>query len=416
MTKRYVIVGGGQAGFAFADELRRKDKESSVTLLCAEAELPYQRPPLSKQYIKGETSRDRLFFRNAEWFERKNIEVRTSAAVVSIDRQSQQVVLACGDSIRYDLLMLATGSTPRQLHAKIGGDLSGVLTVRNIDDADQLRNIFAPAKRVLVVGGGYIGLEAAAVARSFDCEVRVLEMAERILQRVACVDTSDYFRTLHQSHGVVINESLGLDHLEGDNGAVSKAHFTNGDTMDVDAVIVGIGIEPNIGLAADAGLDINNGIAVNHFAQTSDEHIYSAGDCASFDRRGNRIRLESVQNAVDQAKAAAQHACGAGEQYNPTPWFWSDQYDVTLQIAGLNAGYDNIVRRSGSREGGASFWYFKGDQLLALDAMNDAKTYVMGRKILELGKSISHREAADSSVELKAIATGHRGASGGMGQ
>ncbi len=405
MNKRFVIVGGGQAGFAFADELRRKDKESSITLLCAEAELPYQRPPLSKQYVKGETSRDRLFFRDTEWFERKAIEIRTSTAVASIDRQSQQVVLSNGDSLAYDALMLATGSTPRRLPTKIGGDLSGVLTVRDINDADQLRDIFASGKRILVVGGGYIGLEAAAVARSFDCEVRVIEMAERILQRVACTETSNYFRALHQSNGVVINESLGLDRLEGDNGVVTKAYLTNGESMDVDAVIVGIGIETSAQLAVDAGLDIDNGVAVNHFAQTSDELIYSAGDCASFDWRGTRIRLESVQNAVDQAKAAANHICGLGKPYDPMPWFWSDQYDVKLQIVGLNTGFDNIVRRAGSREEGESFWYFKGGQLLAIDAMNDAKTYVMGRKILELGKSISPSEAADASVDLKQIAS-----------
>jgi len=400
-----VVVGGGQAGFAFADELRRKDKESAVTILCAEAELPYQRPPLSKQYVKGDTSRERLFFRNAEWFEKKDIQVRTSAEVTRIDRDTKQVLLASGESLAYDALMLATGSIPRRLPAKIGGDLTGVLTVRDINDADQLRELFAPSKRVLVVGGGYIGLEAAAVARSFDCDVHVLEMAERILQRVACIETSDFFRQLHQSHGVVINESLGLDRLEGDNGVVTKAFFTDGNSMEVDAVIVGIGIEPDVQLAVDAGLTIDNGVAVNGYAQTSDEAIYSAGDCASFDWRGSRIRLESVQNAVDQAKAAAQHALGVAKRYDPTPWFWSDQYDVTLQIVGLNTGYDNIVQRDGAREGGQSYWYFKGDQLLAVDAMNDAKTYVMARKILELGKPISPSEAADASVDLKARAT-----------
>jgi len=405
MSKRFVIVGGGQAGFAFADELRRKDKDSAITLLCAEAELPYQRPPLSKQYVKGDTSLERLFFRNAEWFDKKGITVRTSASVSHIDRDQQQVVLSDDESIPYDALMLATGSTPRRLPAKIGGDLSGVLTVRDINDANQLRKLLTPGKRVLVVGGGYIGLEAAAVARHFDCEVRVLEMAERILQRVACVQTSDFFRALHQSHGVTIDESLGLDHLEGNNGAVSKAHFTDGSNMDVDAVIVGIGIEPNAQLAADASLAIENGVLVNEFAQTSDPVIYSAGDCASFDWRGSRIRLESVQNAVDQAKAAAQHALGVAKPYDPTPWFWSDQYDVTLQIVGLNTGYDKVVKREGAREGGQSYWYFKGDQLLAVDAMNDAKTYVMARKILELGKPISAEDAADISVDLKAIAT-----------
>lgn len=404
MSKRYVIIGGGQAGFAFADELRRKDTESSITLFCSEVELPYQRPPLSKQFVKGDISRDRLFFRNNDWYSRKNIDVRTAVTVTSIDRKNKSLGLDDGSSAAYDALLISTGSTPRELPSAIGGDLEGVLTIRDINDADELRDLLAPGKCVLVVGGGYIGLEAAAVARSFDCHVHVLEMAERILQRVACQETSQFFRKLHVANGVEVSEGVGLELLIGDKGVVTQAILSNGEQIDVDAVIVGIGIEPNIVLAQEAGLTIDNGIAVNQFAQTSDEAIYSAGDCASFDWRGSRIRLESVQNAVDQAKAAAHHALGMSKPYDPTPWFWSDQYDVTLQIVGLNTGYDQVVRRAGAREGGESFWYFKGDTLLAVDAMNDAKTYVMARKILELGKSVSIEEAADPSTDLKAIA------------
>ncbi len=404
MSKRYVIVGGGQAGFAFADELRRKDTDSSITLLCSEAELPYQRPPLSKQYIKGDTVRDRLFFRNSDWYSRKNIEVLTSTTAQRLNRDEKTVELADGSSISYDALLISTGSSPRELPSEIGGDLNGVLTIRDIKDADKLRDMLAQSKRVLVIGGGYIGLEAAAVARSFDCQVRVLEMAERILQRVACQETSRFFQQLHKAKGVAISEGLGLERLAGDKGSVSHAYLSNGEKIDVDAVIVGIGIRPNISLAEEAGLEINNGIAVNQYAQTSDDAIYSAGDCASFDWRGSRIRLESVQNAVDQAKAAAHHALGLAKPYDPTPWFWSDQYDITLQIVGLNTGYDTVIRREGAREGGESYWYFKGETLLAVDAMNDAKTYVMARKILELGKSISTLQAADASVDLKEIA------------
>lgn len=404
--KRYLIVGGGQAGFSFAEQIRRKDTESNVLMLCAEPELPYQRPPLSKQYVKGEIPKSKLYFRDADWFERKDIRVKTSQTVLAIDTDQQHVTLADRTTEPYDKLMLSTGSTARELPASIGGDLDNVFTIRDINDADKFQSLLATGKRVLIVGGGYIGLEAAAVAAGFNCTVRVLEMSERILQRVACPDTSDFFRQLHKQHGVEISEQLALDRLDGVDGVVSKAFFKDGSSMDVDIVVVGIGIFPNTDLASAAGLSVDNGIVVNEFAQSSNPNIYAAGDCAGFEWRGNNIRLESVQNAVDQAKAAAKHACGEAEAYNPMPWFWSDQYDVTLQIAGLNTGYDVVIRRAGSREGGVSFWYFKGDSLLAIDAMNDPKTYVMGRKILELGKPISQQQAADSSVDLKAIAKG----------
>ncbi|MBX2837445.1 MAG: NAD(P)/FAD-dependent oxidoreductase [Gammaproteobacteria bacterium] len=402
MTDAIVVIGGGQAAFSFAEQIRRKDAESTLTVLCDEHELPYNRPPLSKQYVKAEIKKDKLLFRDRSWYERKNIDVRVSTPVAAVDISAQSIVLDSGDTLPYTKALMATGSVPKRLPASIGGELGNVLTLRNVIDADAFAKELSFGKRVLIIGGGYIGLEAAAVARHFDAQVCVLEMSERILQRVACRETSDFFRKLHTDNGVEIKEKLSLDRLEG-RSRVQKAYFSDGSEMDVDLVLVGIGVEPNTQLAQKAGLAIDNGIVVNEHAQTSEPTIYAAGDCACFPWRGTRVRLESVQNAVDQAKVAALHASGTVVAYNPTPWFWSDQFDVTLQIAGLNTGYNAVVRRKGSREGGESFWYFKDDQLLALDAVNDPKTYVLGRKALERDIPLTQQHVADDSLDLKTL-------------
>ncbi len=260
-----------------------------------------------------------------------------------------------------------------------------------------------PGKRVLVVGGGYIGLEAAAVAATLGLEVHVAEMASRILQRVAAPQTSDYFRQLHQSHGVMIMEEKALDHLVGANGRATQARFKDGTALDVDFVLVGIGVTPNDQLARDAGLEIANGIAVDHATKTSDPDIHAAGDCASFEFRGQRIRLESVQNAIDQGEIAARAIAGEDVDYRPVPWFWSDQYDVKLQIAGLNIGYDRTVLRPGPRDGAVSIWYFAGPNFIAVDSINDSKTYMFGKRILELGRNLTLEQAADPDFDLKAL-------------
>jgi 3-phenylpropionate/trans-cinnamate dioxygenase ferredoxin reductase subunit len=273
--------------------------------------------------------------------------------------------------------------------------------VRDKRDADRLAGEMRAGRRLLIIGGGYIGLEAAAVARHLGLEVTLIEMADRILQRVAARETADIMRDIHHAHGVVIREKTGLRRLVGDNGKVTAAELSDGSVIDVDFVIVGIGVTPNDQLAQSSGLEIANGIVVDQFVRTSDPAIFAMGDCAMLPWNGMHIRLESVQNAVDQAEAAAAVMAGGTAPYEPKPWFWSDQYDVKLQIAGFNLGYDETLLRPGSREGSASVWYFREGKLIAVDAVNEAKAYVTGKKLLESGRTPDRSALADPAVDFK---------------
>jgi 3-phenylpropionate/trans-cinnamate dioxygenase ferredoxin reductase subunit len=393
-----VVVGAGQAGSAVVAKLRGLGFDGQITLVGEEPAPPYQRPPLSKAYLMGEMEEERLWLRSNAFYAEQNITLRLGEKVSAIDRAAKTLTVG-DDTLSYDHLVLTTGSTPRRLPAAIGGDLAGVYTVRTLADVDAMRAEFAPGRRVVIVGGGYIGLEAAAVARKLGLEVTVLEMAPRILQRVAAPETSDYIRALHQAHGVTILESTGLDRLLG-TGHVSGVRLQDGRELPADFVIAGVGIIPGQALAEAAGLEIENGIKTDAHGRTSDPFIWSAGDCASFPWKGGRIRLESVGNAIDQAEVVAENILGAGKDYVAKPWFWSDQYDCKLQIAGLNTGYDNIVTRGPEGEG-VSFWYYQGDTLLAVDAMNDPRGYMVGKRLIEMGKSPEKAKIFDLSVQLK---------------
>lgn len=401
MAGRLVIVGAGQAAFALAAKLRALKDTRPITMVGIEKTLPYQRPPLSKKYLLGEMSFDRLLFRPEQWFHDNDVEVRLSTWVEKIDRDQRQVVMQDGSRLDYETLALATGSTPRQLPASVGGELRGVYVARDKRDADLLTGEMRAGRRLLIIGGGYIGLEAAAVARHLGLEVTVIEMAERILQRVAAKETADIMRTIHLGHDVVIREGVGLTKLIETNGHVSGAELSDGSVIEVDFVIAGIGVTPNDQLAKEAGLDVANGIVVDEFARSSDPAIYAMGDCAMLPWKGMRIRLESVQNAVDQAEAAAALMAGGSAPYEPKPWFWSDQYDVKLQIAGFNLGYDETLLRPGAREGSASVWYFKAGELIAVDAINDARAYVAGKKMIESGITPDKALLADPATDLK---------------
>ncbi len=395
-----VIVGAGQAGASLAAKLRSLGYRGPVTMIGEETAPPYQRPPLSKGYLLGEMELDRLYLRAPSFWEEQGVTLKLGAPVTAIDRTAK-TVRAGGETISYDQLALTTGSRPRRLPAAVGGDLTGVYTVRTLADVDAMAAEFRAGRRLLIVGGGYIGLEAAAVGAKLGLSVTLIEMAPRILQRVAAPETSDYFRALHADHGVRIIENTGLDRLTGE-GRVAGAVLSDGSAIETDFVIVGVGITPMTILAEEAGLDIENGIRTDAEGRTSDPAIWAAGDCASFPYQGGRIRLESVGNAIDQAELVAANMLGAGTAYAAKPWFWSDQYDVKLQIAGLNTGYDRIVTRKG--EGGAvSFWYYRGDQLLALDAMNDARAYMIGKRLIEAGKSPDPALIADPAADLKPL-------------
>lgn len=394
-----VVIGAGQAGASLVSKLRGDGYRGAITLIGDEPVPPYQRPPLSKKYLLGDMPAERLYLRPESFYSDTDVDLRLGAPVTGIDPVARLVMLGAA-RLPYEHLVLATGSIPRRLPPAVGGDLDGVHVVRTLADVDKMRPGFVPGARVLIVGGGYIGLEAAAVAAARGMTVTLVEMAERILQRVAAPETSAYFRDLHIRHGVDLREGVGLDRLSGD-GRVRAARLDDGTEIAVDMVIVGVGIVPDTRLAEAAGLDIDNGIAVDGQGRTSDPAIWAVGDCASFPHDGARLRLESVPNAIDMAECVAGNIMGAGTPYVPRPWFWSDQYDVKLQIAGLNTGYDRVV----TREAGAavSFWYFKEDRLLAVDAMNDPRAYMVGKRLIEAGKTADPDVVADAAADLKSL-------------
>jgi 3-phenylpropionate/trans-cinnamate dioxygenase ferredoxin reductase subunit len=395
-----VIVGAGQAGAALAAKLRASGHQGQITMIGEEPAPPYQRPPLSKAYLLGEMEEERLWLRAPSFWADQKITLKLGQRVTAIDTAARTVT-AGAEVIGYDHLALTTGSTPRRLPAAIGGHLPGVYTVRTLADVDAMRAECVAGRRVVIVGGGYIGLEAASVAAKLGLDVTVLEMAPRILQRVAAPETSDYIRALHQAHGVKIMESTGLGRLLGES-RVTGVRLSDGRELPADFVIVGVGITPNTSEAEAAGIALDNGIATDAFGRTSAPGVWAAGDCASFPWQGGRIRLESVGNAIDQAEVVAENILGAGKEYIAAPWFWSDQYDCKLQIAGLNTGYDRLVTRPG--DGGAvSFWYYRGNRLLALDAMNDARAYMVGKRLIETGKSPDPATIADPATNLKAL-------------
>ncbi|UWP88581.1 NAD(P)/FAD-dependent oxidoreductase [Aliiroseovarius crassostreae] len=396
-----IVIGAGQAGASLVAKLRNSGFEGQVTLIGEESAPPYQRPPLSKAYLLGDMALERLYLRPESFYAEQDITLRLSTRVDAIDVAAKQVVIG-DERLAYDQLALTTGSAPRHLPAAIGGDLAGVHVVRTLGDVDRMEPEFSEGRRVLIVGGGYIGLEAAAVAAKKGLQVTLVEMADRILQRVAAPETSDYFRTLHTTHGVRILEGIGLETLTGD-GRVSGARLSDGTALEVDFVIVGVGITANTTLAEAAGIEVENGIKTDAEGRTSAPDIWAAGDCASFPYRGERIRLESVPNAIDQAEVVARNMMGEGVEYLAKPWFWSDQYDVKLQIAGLNTGYDRVITRPGDKEGAVSFWYYQGDTLLAVDAANDPRAYMIGKRLIEGGKSPAPKAVADIGIELKSL-------------
>ena len=405
MAAPIVIVGAGQAAASFISRHIALGSEQPLLLVGEESHPPYQRPPLSKKYLLGELERERLLIRPLQWYADQAVELRLDTRIDTIDRGRRQVVSSAGESIEYDKLLLCTGSSARTLPDEIGGSLDGVFTLRSITDIDRMSPEFQAGRKLLIVGGGYIGLEAAAVGRQLGLEVTVLEMADRILQRVAAAATSDYFRKLHSAHGVSLHESARMTRLLSDGGKVCGAELESGDIIDADLVLVGIGSIPNTEIAQAAGLECANGICVSETCQTSDAGIYAAGDCSNFVRNGQHIRLESVQNAADQGDLIARFLAGEKVTYTALPWFWSDQYDCKLQIVGLNHGYSKTVLRPGVNPGSQSIWYYRDQQLLAIDAMNEPKSYAFGRKIIEAGKHPTAEEVADPATDLKALAT-----------
>ncbi|MEM9523580.1 MAG: FAD-dependent oxidoreductase [Pseudomonadota bacterium] len=396
-----VVVGAGQAGSSLVVKLRKEGFTGPITLIGAEPFPPYQRPPLSKAYLLGETERERLFLRPARYYADADIALKLGVPASDIDLAARTLMVG-DETICYDKLAITTGLDARRLPAEQGGALGNVHIVRTLEQVDALKPRLRAAGHLLVIGGGYIGLEAAAVARKLGLKVTLLEMADRILRRVACRETSDYFRTLHTAHGVDILEGVGLGRLIGDRD-VSGAEHDDGVLPDIDIAIVGIGLSPRCEIAEKAGLAMENGVCVDETGRTSDPSVWAAGDCAAISYRGTRIRLESVQNAIEQAETVALNMMGPQISYDPKPWFWSDQYDVKLQIAGLSHGHDRVIVRPGSSEGSQSNWCYQGDLLLSVDAMNDPRAYMIGKRLIECGASPAPDLVADPSTQLKSL-------------
>ena len=397
---RILILGAGQAAASMAARLRAKGHDGPLTVIGAEPVAPYQRPPLSKAYLLGEMGLDRLMLRGADWWAENGIDLRLGERALSIDPAARTVTTDKG-SHAYDALALTLGATPRRLPAEIGGHLPGTFTVRDLADVAAIEPLMRPGARLIVIGGGYIGLEGAAVARKLGLEVTLIEAAPRILGRVAAPETADMIRALHHAHGTTILEDTALSHITGGEH-VTGVQLADGRHLPADVIVTGIGVTPDTALAETAGLTVQNGIATDAFGRTSDPAIWAAGDCASFPHQGRQIRLESVGNAIDMAEAVADNLLGAETPYAAKPWFWSDQFDAKLQIAGLNAGYDQTVSRPGEGAQGGSTWYFRDGRLIAVDALNDARAYMVGKRLIDAGRSADPQTIA-TATDLKAL-------------
>jgi 3-phenylpropionate/trans-cinnamate dioxygenase ferredoxin reductase subunit len=363
--------------------------------------LPYQRPPLSKKYLAGALPAERLYFKPANFYAAARIDVHLETRITAVQREHQYVTTAAGERIPYDTLILATGSRPRHIRIP-GNDKHGLHYLRSIDDVSRIRVALDSARNVVIIGAGYIGLEAAAVIRQLGHDVCVIEMADRVMCRVVSPVVSEFFQAEHGAHGVHLLLSTELEAFEGD-GEINAVRAVGGPSIPADLVIAGIGIVPNTELATSAGLEVDNGIVVDARCRTADPNIYAVGDCTSHPNSiyGRRIRLESVHNALEQAKTAAANICGEAVEYAQVPWFWSDQYDLKLQIAGLSEGYDEVVTRGEPATRSFSCLYLRHDTLIACDAINRPRDFVQSKALIEARQRIAPDRLADTSVQLK---------------
>jgi 3-phenylpropionate/trans-cinnamate dioxygenase ferredoxin reductase subunit len=382
MISTVVIVGGGQAGAQAVDTLRREGFKGRLVLISDESMLPYQRPPLSKKFLSGEMAAERLLFRHRGFYDEHTVELKLGARATRIDAAARRVALSSGEDINYDRLLLCIGALPRRMTCP-GSDLAGVHYLRNVDDAAAIREGLKPGARVIVVGGGYIGLEIAATARAMGCGVVVLEMADRVMNRVVASNVSEYFEHEHRAQGVKIMCNTRVVRFAG-SGRVETVVCADGSMHPADLLVVGVGAIANAQLAADAGLNCDNGIVVDENCRTSDPAIFAAGDCTNYfsPRYQSRVRLESVDNAFEQSKVAALNILERRTAYERVPWFWSDQYDNKLLIAGLSQGYDQQLTRGDPATRSFSVCYLKGGELLAVESINHSKDYMAARVLI----------------------------------
>jgi 3-phenylpropionate/trans-cinnamate dioxygenase ferredoxin reductase component len=400
-----VIIGAGHAGGTAAALLRQWGHAGPVTLVGEEPIAPYQRPPLSKAWLKGEAGEDDLILKPVSFYAEHDIALRLGVRAVALDRQTRTVTLSDGDDLPYDILIIATGARARKLPID-GADLEGVLELRTAADAERLKAALGPGKRLAVIGGGYIGLEAAASARALGAEVVVIEREARLLPRVAGGDLSAFFHHYHEGKGVVFEVARQVEAITGEAGHVTGVRLSDGRTLPCDAALVGVGAQPNDELAHAAGLDCSNGIVVDLEARTSDPSIYAIGDVTwrplpLYDRP---FRLESVPNALEQARHAASAICGRAAPAPEVPWFWSDQYDLKLQIAGLSFDPDTVVMRGDMDAGRFAVFHLKDGVIVAVEAINSPAEFMAGRLLIGRRAKVDPARLADLSISMKEVA------------
>jgi len=396
-----IIVGGGQAGAQAVDTLRREGFTGRLVLICEEPELPYQRPPLSKKFLSAELAADRLLFRHRSFYQEHGVELMLGVRAVRLDPSQRQIELSDGQTLAYGQLLLCLGAVARRITCP-GADLLGVHYLRNLADVAPLRAAFKPGARAVVIGGGYIGLETAATARKMGCEVTVLEMADRVMNRVVSSCVSQYFAQVHQTHGIDLKCGVRVVAVEGRERA-EYVLCADGSRFAADIVVVGVGAIANTGLAESAGLACDDGICVDEYCSTSVPGIYAAGDCTNHPspRFGRRVRLESVDNAFEQSKTAALNMLGRPTVHDRVPWFWSDQFDNKMLIVGLTYGHDTQVVRGDPKSRSFSVCYLKERELLAVEAVNHSKDYMAARKLIAERAVMDPAKLADLNIDLK---------------
>ena len=402
MSQRVVIAGAGHAAGQAVASLKQRKFNGQIVLVGDEPYLPYQRPPLSKKFLSGDLPAQRLYVKPESFYDDPRIALHLETKINAIDREAR-VLMTDGDDIAYDKLILALGSRVRRLSIP-GADLDGIHYLRGIDDVTAIREDLARHRRAVVVGAGYIGLEVAAVLRQSGLNVTVVEMADRVMSRVVSAEISDFYQIEHASHGVKLRLSTGVAEFRGDS-RVTAVETADGERIDADFVVVGVGILPNVELAEESGLAVDNGIVVDERCRTEDHDIYAIGDCTSHPSAiyGRRLRLESVHNALEQAKTAADNICGLNSVYSEVPWFWSDQYDLKLQIAGLSAGYDDVVIRGNPADRSFACLYLKEGRLIATDAVNAPKDFLQSKSLIGSRSVIDVDQLANTAIALKDI-------------
>jgi 3-phenylpropionate/trans-cinnamate dioxygenase ferredoxin reductase subunit len=402
MSERIVIIGAGQAGAQAIASLRAEGFTGAITMIGDEPYLPYQRPPLSKAYLQGKLERERLFLKPESFYADSRVELILGVAAARIDRTKKLVTLTDGRIVHYEKLLLATGTRVRPILVP-NANLKGIYYLRSIADVDALRDAFQPGKKLAIVGGGYIGLEVAAVAVKHGLDVTVFEALDRLMQRAVSPRVSSFYEDVHRAAGVKIHLKTTVEKFEGEKTIAGIT--AGGQTWPADLALVGIGVVPNAELAREAGLDVDNGIVVDNCAQTKDPAIFAAGDCTWHPGREDVfLRLESVQNAIDQAKHAAMAMVGRSTRYAEVPWFWSDQYDLKLQIAGLGRPDDRHVLRGDPAARKFAVFHLRDGKLAAVEAINAAPEYLVGRKLIAEGRAVDAEKLADLSIPMKNMA------------